>query len=1262
MKKNLLILVAMLASWTMYAGAENAVIKNSMSVTSGSKGSGVYRPNQKNQPFQAFAGLSLSGGDYIYTKNGVSQKIGHVEYTYDADGKMVRSETTLKNVDGAVFQESGYQWNTTIPVDAVYNNIEINTDDLEENTSYYIDPITSERVELSHSKRIYYNGETVYSVESYLNEKGEWTESRRAESEFDSEERPLSTIYYTESYLVDSITGKITEISIPYRRVEYEYRPDNLVTSTSYYLRYDRYGNEYWEPNYKITTNTDQGDVEYYEALYYSSYDSVWYGNQKYISQTEEYNGGERITNIDWYWNSGVQDWEVNRKSVSIYNSADNIVRSEQYAYDTLFAAFYLVSMNGYDYIGDTLRCADWNIDFYRPDSLNQFETYPMSLVGGANRTEYAYYTYEELGLPATASEYLTLPRKYKIDCILSRIDSDGSLEWTALYKTEYDYDLRSFKGRENPSLMITSNKEFYYRGGEWYLSDEWRYDYNEYGDQILSEKYNNGIILTRESIGYEYRVRYYSLNDSTVERFTSYVDDWSRNYEGYFVCESTTEYQYDSQGRTIYEARRSDWDQTLDTWSYGSRNESEYDENGHKTMSAYYYWDSENQEWVGREMDINMYDDSGRNILSEYYGWDSTYKTWIGSNKREQSYDESGFCYYDANYYGEYNENDNATVWIPSSLSQKWKDNEGHLLRVEDYYSWNTYTSAWSDGRKDIYTYSESGLKSGQERMELYDGTWYNTFKEEYVYNEAGNIILYVNYNYDTFLSDWYINEKSEYAYTESGELTSLYSYERENGELMLKKKKTASTTIDGRILDYTESVYIEVYDDETGASEYKWIPSSKEEFIYDDVTGLVTYIGYDWNSYYNSWRPYSKEIKGLDSEGRIIYFESYYRSNGYYGDTLIWIGEDKYEREYDAYGKVIMNASYYWDSSDSEWVGSYKEERAVDPFNDRTTLHAEYRWDYERKDWRGNYNKREELYDSEGNMLLYAEYYWDDNVWGWVGSSRVEYEYDTLENRTVSIYFEPDAFGGWVYSSKRVYGQVDNVDYSEYYEWDSRKQEWCGKNKREHCYYYDKDSTEVSMNSSYYWDVDEWCWVGDYKNEYRYWNDGGYERAEYKWDVSGKCWVGTLKKYVKEEDTDTRNTRTIVSSRWDNSVSGWELDYRESDFTEYRSDLNIEKQVMTVEKYQSSSWILDYTVELTFDYSVWDGVEDIIADFTDNVDISVFDGGISVVSADDAVIRIFNASGNSVATGTGSVTTSVAPGIYYISVNAKTIKILVR
>ena len=97
-----------------------------------------------------------------------------MEYTYDADGKMVRSETTLKNVDGAVFQESGYQWNTTIPVDAVYNNIEINTDDLEENTSYYIDPITSERVELSHSKRIYYNGETVYSVESYLNEKGEF--------------------------------------------------------------------------------------------------------------------------------------------------------------------------------------------------------------------------------------------------------------------------------------------------------------------------------------------------------------------------------------------------------------------------------------------------------------------------------------------------------------------------------------------------------------------------------------------------------------------------------------------------------------------------------------------------------------------------------------------------------------------------------------------------------------------------------------------------------------------------------------------------------------------------------------------------------------------------------------------------------------------------------------------------------------------------------------------------------------------------------
>ena len=892
---------------------------------------------------------------------------------------------------------------------------------------------------------------------------------------------------------------------------------------------------------------------------------------------------------------------------------------------------------------------------------MNQFETYPMSLVGGANRTEYAYYTYEELGLPATASEYLTLPRKYKIDCILSRIDSDGSLEWTALYKTEYDYDLRSFKGKENPSLMITSSREFYRRGVEWYLSDEWRYDYNEYGDQILSEKYNNGIILTRESIGYEYRVRYYSLNDSTVERFTSYVDYWSRNYEGYFVCESTTEYQYDSQGRTIYEASRSDWDQTLDTWSYGSRNESEYDENGHKTMSAYYYWDSENQEWVGREMDINMYDDSGRNILSEYYGWDSTYKTWIGSNKREQSYDESGFCYYDANYYGEYDENNNATVWIPSSLSQTWRDSEGRTMCREDYYTWDTLRSAWSYGQKDLFTYSEGGLKSGEERMELYDGTWYNTFKEEYVYNEAGNIILYVNYNYDTFLSDWYINEKSEYAYTESGELSSLYSYERENGELMLKKKKTASTTIDGRILDYTESVYIEVYDDETGVSEYKWIPSSKEEFIYDDVTGLVTYVGYDWNSYYNSWRPYSKEIKGLDSEGRIIYFESYYRSYGYYGDTLIWIGEDKYEREYDAYGKVIMNASYYWDSSDSEWVGSYKEERAVDPFNGNTTLYAEYRWDYERKDWRGYYERSESEYDSQGNMLMSAEYYWDDNVWGWVGSYKAEYEYDASGEMTQTISYAPDAFGGWSYDTKRTYTYVDELECNEEYVWDSGKQEWRGNYKNEYSYYFDKDSIEVNMSAYYYWDVDEWCWVGRRKSEYRYWDDG-YETSRYEWDMTGKCWVGTLKKSVQEEETDFNSTRTVVSSLWDNSASKWELDYRTTEITDYRRDLNIERKLMILDKYQGASWISDCSIELTFDYSVWDGIDDITVDFADNVDISVFDGGISVVSVDDAVIRIFTGSGSSVATGTGSVTTSVAPGIYYISVNAKTIKILVR
>lgn len=1257
MRKNLLVFIVVLASWTMYAGAENTFIDNRMSVTSGSKGSGVYHPNQMNQPFQAFGGLSLSGGDYIYTKNGVPQKIGQVEYTYDANGKAIRSEWTVKIVDSGLQKVS--EWGEKVPVNAIYKCSEINTDDLREDECYYLDPSTGERVDLSYYKRAYFNGYKVSEINRYWDDNDNWVEKVEAESVFDSEGRPLSTIRYSYNYLTDSVTGKQKEVLAPYRKVEYEYTQDNLVTTTDYYLRKDKNGNEYWIADSRETDGTDNNGLYYYEYMSYSESDSAWYGNEKYSSQSEEYNGGEKTTETYWSWNNSLKDWTLSEKKVSIYNSADNFVCGEDYGYDTLLCSFYLRYMSGHDYLGDTLQCSDWHVDFRRPDSLNQFTYYPMSLVNDASKTEYAYYTFEELGLPATAGEYLSLPKKYEITDFLYNIGRDGAIEWRKNIKKEYDYTVMTITGKDSPRILLSASRNSYYGRDSWSLAEEWRYEYNDHGDEVVREMYNNNIIMQREVKGYEYRVRYYSWGDSAVERKTINEEYWSRNNEGHFVCTTTKEFEYDSQGRTIYDANRSNWDETLDTWSYGSLYESEYDENGRTIMSASYDWDSENKEWAGYNKSINMYDERGRDTLSEYYSWNLTNRVWVGSSKNVNYYDESGSSYYNAYYYGRLDENNN-TVWIPGSLSRTERDSAGHTVLSEEYYTWNTSAGTWSEGSKKVYTYSESGLQTGFERTGMAEGIWYNLEKEDFEYDVAGNMTLDIRYNYSGMMG-WYIFQKSEYKYTQSGELMEYYSYCYEDGQLLPQSKRIAKIS-GGRIVEYADSSYV-LYDyDEDWNALWRWEQSASTLISYDDATGTTTETLREWDSYNNQWQDYSMNIKRLDSDGRIIYFESYskqyvsYYDGNYYVDSLVWIGDEKYEHEYDAFGNVIMNAYYYWEGS--EWVGNYKEEKAYDPVTGDFTLSASYNWDYERKDWRGSYDKREQEFDSQGYMVMSAEYYWDDNVWGWVGSNKREYEYDASYSRSTVISYEPDAFGGWVYSSKRIYSTVDGVACGEEYVWDSGKQDWRGNYKSEYLYV---DSIDFSMSAHYYWDEDEWCWVGDRKYENRYWDDG-YERAEYDWDMSGKCWVGTYKKNVQEEESLSSSKKTIISSLWNKNASKWELDYRETDLTEYRSDQNIERELMTIERPQGSSWILDCTLEMTFDYSVWDGVDDIVADFADNFDISVFDGGIRVESADDAVIRIFSESGNNVATGTGSVTASVAPGIYYISVNAKTIKILVR
>ena len=163
---------------------------------------------------------------------------------------------------------------------------------------------------------------------------------------------------------------------------------------------------------------------------------------------------------------------------------------------------------------------------------------------------------------------------------------------------------------------------------------------------------------------------------------------------------------------------------------------------------------------------------------------------------------------------------------------------------------------------------------------------------------------------------------------------------------------------------------------------------------------------------------------------------------------------------------------------------------------------------------------------------------------------------------------------------------------------------------------------------------------------------------RIDYVWNKADKTWNKDTKILEMTTYTETSDTHVSTTSKWDTNESKWELAERYTSTQTLYADFNIDNDLYVYEIYDRTGWNVDTSAKWIYVYAPVTGVEDIVSD----LDISVFDGGIRVTAAEKSVISIYAESGANIASGRGSVSASVAPGIYLISIDGKAVKILVR
>ena len=887
----------------------------------------------------------LSHIDYLYSvSDGPFIQNGSMAITFDENGSIIKTESAQKNTDNIINLYSTL--NTTIPLNATLYNIKVQTDDEYRNELYYIDSETGQRHDISVSITTNYNGEPAYVIEKKLDDAGNLIEYAKVESAFADQGRHVGTVFYTPHY-----TEQDSMYLDLYKKVEYEYLPDGLVSSTSSQYIISPNGNSYWQPTIRTIYGTDAEGYYCDELLDFDTTVSAWKGIEKRRELVNE----DESTIINWEWNDDTGKWVPYDMSTERFNEYGCTIYQDKYSYDTTLCAFYLIYKNGSDYIGDSLT-SEWSIIYDKPQTIEQLSD-PESLISWSFKYSDIYYTEQELGISLSDYPNLELPKK---SIIYYRVDGcdNGVYNWVPDEIIEYEYALVPFS-YNNPVLTFQKTSEKTYTfdstNNEWNLSQEKKWKYDEYGTYIFREFYENGSIYDRKTFQYKYVTR--------VDGDSSYIEKLpllrtsSDIFNGVYTPYDSTYYEYDNENRLIYKYDFSEWNQADSIWDEQIRTKITYGNN--IETEIYSMWDYKEEDWFDYKESTIEYYPSG-DIKNVY-----TYRLILDDR--------------------------DSLFWMKYDSVNIVKDDAGRILLYESYFYLDPNTNLWLSGSKEETTYNDTTLTgtSVKSRMDSKTNEWYPVSKEIEQKNLLGEVILSELYQWDNDLNCWIGTEKKEEEHDRNGNVIHSATYEWNPDSL----RWTGLTRTDSEFDEYGTLICEYSYD--STDSDGNWIPLSKT-LNYSDSSLVFHSEYYMWDLGRNDWRGLSN-TESLDLP--LLIMDAEYDWDD---DEWCWQGSSK-EVYAISSGKGARQFNYAWDKESKTWINDIMIEMSAntDANKSLTIISTQSKWNLQESNWildsRETLSQFKNDYGNVDYILIVNEKYdTDKNEWYHVYSTKDVYVYD--------------------------------------------------------------------------------------------------------------------------------------------------------------------------------------------------------------------------------------------------------------------------
>ena len=561
-----------------------------------------------------------------------------------------------------------------------------------------------------------------------------------------------------------------------------------------------------------------------------------------------------------------------------------------------------------------------------------------------------------------------------------------------------------------------------------------------------------------------------------------------------------------------------------------------------------------------------------------------------------------------------------------------------------------------WQYKKRTTEKRDSTGRLLYNERMS-FDTTlhaFYLTFKEGYIYNDDASQQTHWYIMYNDPLTREQLSTPDSLIYSGYQGLTTRYT-EKELGislancpNLELPEKSVISfylSSIENGVYnweisnrtDYEYALLPQSYDNpeltfkNTSAKIYDYDPSGKQWTLEWDMKS-----GYDQYGEQTSQEQYQYGVLKLDIKKQFRYVKRYIDGDSILVQLPLLSTATN--------GKVCLDSTYYEYNHKNEFMFSYRFRN----------------WNQTDNTWKSI--TKDTVIHNENGVTAETWSKWDYNTGEWLETDKEETIYnDTTLTRTWIKTKLDTKTGTWTNVSKTFEQRntYDEVILSETYEWDNTLNCWIGLEKSE--VEHDARGNEL-LKADYEWDSSTLSWKGISRTETQY--DSKYNtriRTIYSWDNESDSWIKDKQINDIGSSSNTGTTITIAyvstQSLWNSTDSLWHPDMRET--KTLTIDQNIEF-LLTNEKYNSAQnkWEPCYSAKDIYVYSDDTQVSSIIAD----AQIYVSDGTIYVDARQDSLITISSVSGGTIASGTGSVSTWVTPGIYLITVNGKTIKTVVR